>query len=124
MNQKNDLVKLLDDIIIYSVRSSNNKDATLIVRNEEIADAIIANNWKQVPCNAGDQIFFICEYEEKYFLNEGTVDGVSFQKDGIWVHARYASGLTYWHKAEDTDIFFEREKAEKKLEMLKEEKRK
>lgn len=81
----------------------------------------------ELPCKVGDTIFFVYEFGsvagECFDCDKGIVDGISHQTEGIWVHARYESGLTYWHKEEDfgKTVFFAKEKAkaEAKLQELR-----
>lgn len=94
-------------------------------RLAELEDKIEQGTLIELPCKVGDTIFFVYDFGsvsgECIALDEGKVDGVSHQIDGIWVHARYESGLTYWHKKQDIGktVFFTREEAEKRLEKLK-----
>lgn len=94
----------------------------------ELENKIEQGRLIELPCKVGDTIFFIyecCSAEGKECIacDKGCVHGISHQEDGIWVHARYESGLTYWHKEEDfgKTVFFTKEKAkaEVRLQELK-----
>ena len=92
----------------------------------ELEDKIEQGLILELPCKVGDTIFFIYEYcsaegKECIACDKGCVHGISHQEDGIWVHARYESGLTYWHKEDDIGeiVFFTKAEAEAKLADLR-----
>ena len=82
-----------------------------------IADHLLANGVIVPPCKVGDKIYFVVEYDEKYFLDEGEVGSVYKDNGGVWVSARYDSGLHYHHKESDfgKTVFLTKEEAEQAL---------
>ena len=90
-------------------------------RAREIADHLLANGVICPPCKVGDKVYFVVEYDGKHFLDEGEVGSVYKDNGGIWVSARYDSGLHYHHKECDfgKTVFLTKEEAEKKLKELK-----
>lgn len=92
----------------------------------ELEDKIENGTLAELPCKVGDTIYYIYDCENSCGkivareIDKGIVDGISHQEDGIWIHARYDSGLTYWHKEDDKDktLFLTKAEAEAKLREL------
>ena len=83
------------------------------------ADHILADGWIRPPCKVGDMVYYLHEIcdengEERLDISTGKCEGISIQKDGLWIYCRYEDGLTYWHK-NDESVFFSREEAIKAL---------
>ena len=78
----------------------------------KVADA--SGLLKKLPCKIYDDIWFVWNQEGTTILEKGKVNSISLQPEGIWLYARYESGLTYWHKEKDVGkvIFFNKEDAE------------
>lgn len=86
---------------------------------EYIADYLLANGVIVPPCKVGDEVYYLHEMcnengDEYFDISEGKCEGISLQKDGLWMYCRYDDGLTYWHKS-DKLVFLTREEAEAKL---------
>lgn len=91
---------------------------------EQIADYLIANGAVVPPCKVGDEVFYLhemCDENDDEYLDisAGKCEGISMQKDGLWMFCRYEDGLTFWHKSDKT-VFFNREDAERALKGDKE----
>lgn len=67
----------------------------------------------QLPCKVDDDIYFVWDYEGKAIVDVGKVTGISHQREGIWISARYDSGLSYWHLYSEIgkSVFFDRDQA-------------
>ena len=91
---------------------------------EEYQSKIENGTLIELPCKVNDTVYFPYDFGsvvgECVDLDEGKVDGISLQKEGFWVHARYKSGLTYWHQEKDLnkDWFLTKAEAENKLAEL------
>lgn len=86
---------------------------------EVIADYLLAHGIIVPPCKVGDDVFYVHEMcdekgDEYIGISDGKCDGLSMQKDGLWIFCRYEDGLSYWHKSDKT-VFLTREEAEAKL---------
>ena len=80
------------------------------------------SDWAHLPCKCGDKIFMIVGDLETgtAFVDEGKVISVTYEHTGVWIYARYGSGLSYHHKFGCGDCFFHKEEAEKALAERKE----
>lgn len=68
----------------------------------------------QLPCKVDDDIYFVWNCEGKVIVDVGKVTGISHQREGIWISARYDSGLSYWHLYTEIgkSVFFSRTRAD------------
>ena len=82
------------------------------------------SEWVHLPCKCGDKIFMIVGNIEDgtAFVDEGKVISVIYEHTGMWIYARYESGLSYHHKFGCGDCFFTIAEAEKALEEREEKK--
>ena len=89
----------------------------LAVKLCELEDKIANGTLVELPCKVGQKIWFVVEYDGKHFLDEGEVGSVYKDNGGIWLSARYDSGLHYHHQAKDVGkkVFLTKEEAEKAL---------
>lgn len=72
----------------------------------------------ELPCKVGAEIFILMIDDEfPNYVDLGTVEGLSYQADGVWIFARYECGLTYWHPLKELgkEFFFDPYEAEKAL---------
>ena len=116
MNDRDRLIEFIDDFI-YNI------DVTKWYSEEHdegLADYLLANGVIVPPCKVGDKVWFVVEYDGKHFLDEGEVGSIYKDNGGVWVSARYDSGLHYHHKESDVgkSIFLTKEEAEAKLRGL------
>ena len=100
----------------------NKLNAQLFEISQKIEQGLLV----ELPCKVGAEIFFIydcCSAEGKECIacDKGCVHSITHQEDGIWIYARYESGLTYWHKEEDfgKTVFLTKAEAEKRLAELR-----
>ena len=92
----------------------------------ELEDKIEQGLLVELPCKVGDKIFFVYDFGsvegECFEIDEGTIDGISVQTECLAnIHARYESGLTYWHREQSfgKNIFLTKAEAEAKLAELR-----
>lgn len=120
--QKDRLVELLEE---SSKRVGEYIDSRHIIPSaEEVhslrADYILANGVIVPPCKVGDKVFYVHEVcdencDEYLDISVGECEGISMQKEGLWIYCRYEDGLTYWHRSGET-VFLTKEEAEEALQ--------
>lgn len=86
---------------------------------EDVADYLLENGVVVPPCKVGDNVFYLHEIcdengDEHIDISTGKCEGISIQKDGLWIYCRYEDGLSYWHKNDKT-VFATKEEAQKAL---------
>lgn len=83
-----------------------------------ILDKIENGTLIELPCKVGGDAYFVVKHEEGYVLEDGYIRAISIDNDGIWVSCYYNSGLSYWHKIKDKNLFFNVADAEARLKEL------
>ena len=87
--------------------------------SEVRADYLLTNGVIVPPCKVGDKVFYVHEVcdencDEYLDISVGECEGISMQKEGLWIYCRYEDGLTYWHRSGET-VFLTKEEAEQAL---------